>query len=126
PDFAQRLRACPGMGLVPIVYLTRDGELPEGAPERCAARRRDESDVVIAQTFNQLRGLVHLGRTFTRYLTVLDVDLHHAGRGYRCHSIDLSRGGVLLQCGIIPAVGSSVRVVLHLPGWELEIPGVVV
>lgn len=126
PNFANRLRACPGMGLVPVVYLTADGRAPAQLPERCAVRARTDNDVSVVSTLNHLHMSAHLGRTFTRYLTVLEAELRYGGRAFAAHSIDLSRGGVLLQSPQMPAIGTAVRVVLRLHGREVEMPGQVV
>lgn len=126
PIFAERLRGCPGLGLVPVIYLVDRDEAPFKLPERCGIRVRTDPDVTIASAFNALRLTVHLGRTFTRYLTLLESELCYNGRAYPAQSVDLSRGGVLLRCHKIPAVGRDVRLVLRLHGREIELPGKVV
>jgi CheY-like chemotaxis protein len=126
PAFADRLRACPGMGLVPILYLTADGAPPGKLPERCAARAPTDSDAVLVAAFNQLRAHVHLGRTFTRYPAVVAAELRHGGRASLATTIDVSRGGVRLACDHVPPVGSPVRVVLYLRGSVVDMPGDVV
>ncbi len=124
--FAERFRSCPGMGLVPFVYLVRPDAAALKLPERCAARPRNGADVTIAATLNALNLTVHLGRTFTRYLALLEAELRYGGRAYSAQSVDLSRGGVLLRCGKMPAVGSDVRLVIRLHGREIDMPGKVV
>lgn len=121
PDvsFVQQVRQLPGMGLVPIVFLS-PGTLPDTThfPPRCATRSRRTSSVVLATLLNQLRAANHLGRTFTRFHITGRVALGYRGQSIDCELVNISRGGVLLRSSHLPSVGNEVELTLWPQGSD--------
>jgi serine/threonine-protein kinase len=116
--FAGQFRGQPGMGLVPIIYLAdpRAHAMFAGVDaDRSAVHSREDAIVVLAETVNQLRADVRLGRTFVRYNTRLPAELRYGGRVFAGEAVDISRGGVMLHCDQMPPVGTDVSVSLRLP-----------
>jgi DNA-binding response OmpR family regulator len=116
--FAAQYRNSPGMGLVPILYLVDDAarSMFRGMLiDRTAVLSRAEVSAQIAQTLLALRNDSTTGRTFVRYHTQFPAELRYGGRVFPAAGIDVSRGGVMLQCDQIPPVGTPISVIMHLP-----------
>ena len=116
--FAGQYRARPGMGLVPLVYLVdpQARSMFRGMLiDRTAVRLRSEAPQAIVEVMDQLRADTSAGRTFMRYRTEFPAELRYGGRVFAGIAIDLSRGGVMLQCSQMPAVGTDVGVSLRFP-----------
>ncbi len=129
--FAGQFRGQPGMGLVPIVYLadpTAHAVFAGVDADRSAVRPRKDSPVALAETINNLRADVRLGRTFVRYTVTFPAELRYGGRAVPGEAVDLSRGGVMLRCEQMPPIGTVVSVALRPPtsAGVIEVNGRVV
>jgi serine/threonine-protein kinase len=116
--FAGQFRGQAGLGLVPIVYLADESTHTQFAgvdADRSAVRMRDEPAVVLAETINQLRADVRLGRTFVRFAACFPAELRYGGRVFAGEAVDISRGGVMIRCEQMPPVNTSVSVSLRPP-----------
>jgi len=122
--FASQLRACPAMGLVPVVYLTEQESLAQFngvEADRCAVRPRSDAPVVIGDVLKRLWADTRLGRTFIRFAIVMPVELRYGGRAFTAETIDLSRGGIRVHCAQMPPVGTAVGLAMRLPGIAVSI-----
>ncbi|HET6343407.1 MAG TPA: protein kinase, partial [Myxococcota bacterium] len=116
--FAAQYRNGPGMGLVPILYLVDDAarSMFRGMLiDRTAVVSRNEVSKQVAEALLALRNDNTTGRTFVRYATQFSAELRYGGRVFPATAIDLSRGGLMLQCDQIPPVGTPIGATLHLP-----------
>lgn len=117
--FASQFRSQPGMGLVPILYLTTpesQGLFADVDKDRGAVRMRSDPSVVLVQTLNRLRGDTRQGRTFLRYSTRFPAEMRYGGRVFAGTAVDISRGGVMLTfADQLPPVGTEVGLSMRLP-----------
>ncbi len=117
--FASHFRGQPGMGLVPILYLTSGDphhNILATQGDRSAVRSRDDPPQVAIETLNRLRGDTRLGRTFLRYPASFGAELRYGGRVFSGTVTDVSRGGVKMTCAQqMPPVGTEVNLSLDLP-----------
>lgn len=110
------IRGLPGIGAVPILYLTRTGESPDRAP-RTAGRPRSDPPAAICAAVMQLVSNSREGRSFKRYPAALPVKLQCAGSWLAGTSINLSRGGLFIACDRLVQLGARVEL------WLTPSPG---
>jgi hypothetical protein len=115
PILPSRIRALPGVGLMPFLFL-HDPEIPEPTlplPERATSRPRTATSVILAAAVNHLRAMTHLGRTFKRLPMDGTAELAYRGRTVSTELANLSRGGVLVRTGHFPSVGTPCTVTFN-------------
>ncbi|MBI3180409.1 MAG: protein kinase [Deltaproteobacteria bacterium] len=111
PTAVMRLRAAPGIGLLPVIFLADAGQQAGTAGlEQTAVRPRHDDPAALATTIDALRAQGRKGRSFVRYEVSLAVELRYQGRAFAGHAVNLSRGGVLLRCDEMTPVGAPVNV----------------
>ena len=117
--FVPLLRSQPGMGLVPVLFIIAQkdqGALAGFVADRTAVRLREDPVEVLLQTLTRLRGDTALGRTFLRYRSSFSVEMRYGGRVFSGHTVDISRGGIMIQCQEqMPPLGTEVSVNMRLP-----------
>jgi CheY-like chemotaxis protein len=129
----QALRDSPGVGMVPAVLLL-DELLPPGslgrtqALPRCQIIGRAAAPAAFVAALQHLQKDLSSGRTFVRYRTQIAAELRYGGRVFSGTVVDLSRGGIMLQCQHLPPRGTPVGVTLRLPvpHAQVELTGYVV
>ncbi|MEO0813518.1 MAG: protein kinase, partial [Myxococcota bacterium] len=129
--FMNQFRSQPGMGLVPVVYLTDPGlhgEFGDLEQDRSFVASRTEYPKRISEELNRLLADTRMGRSFIRYDTAFPVELRFGGRVFAGDAINVSRGGLMLRCEQLPPIGESVSVSLRFPGEPraLEVNGSVI
>ncbi len=121
-----RLRAAPGIGLLPVIFLADAGQQAgTSGIEQTAVRPRRDDAAALASTLDTLRAQGRKGRSFLRYDVSLAVELRYQGRSFAGQAVNLSRGGVLLRCDEMTPVGAAVNVGFPLSAGNerLEVHG---
>ncbi len=122
--FAAALRAAPGIGVLPILYLCEPGASSASAQiERSAACPRNEKLASIVATLAALHADFRQGRAFSRFKVQLDAEMTYGGRVFQATATDLSRGGAMLKCVGIPPVGADVAMTLHFDNEPVRMRG---
>ena len=117
--FVHQYRALSGMGLVPIMVVGMGSLLtpqPDIGLERARLWPRLGAMAPMLAAVAELVEIGRQGRTFRRYPVCISGEVRYSGRVFTSGVIDLSRGGLMLQCDHIPTVGTRMGVVLPLPG----------
>jgi hypothetical protein len=114
------------MGALPVLLLAQAASAGQALPERASRCLRTDEPAKVAHALQELRACGEETRAFRRYAYVAAVELRYGGRSVAGQSIDISRGGMLLSCDVIPAVGRSVRLCLAAPSGSIELCGVIV
>jgi CheY-like chemotaxis protein len=132
-QWIQKLRDCPGVGMVPAVLLLDElsppGSLgPTQALPRCQIMGRAAAPAAFVAALQHLQKDLSSGRTFVRYRIQIPAELRYGGRVFSGAVVDLSRGGIMLQCQHLPPRGTPVGVTLRLPvpHAQVELTGYVV
>lgn len=118
PRFADQLRAQPGMGIVPVVFLvdpTSKMPFAGASTDRAVIQSRNDDAGKLLEALEALKKDVRLGRTFSRYRTEFEVEIRTGGRVFPGKATDVSRGGMKIMCEQMPPVGKSVSLTLKLP-----------
>jgi serine/threonine protein kinase len=113
--FAGQLRAAPGIGLLPLLYLADaadQGPLAAMPYARVGVTARAVPALAALNEAMQVRTEGY-GRLYTRHAVSLAAEIRYGGRLSTARAVDLSRGGVLLQCAQIPPLGTQVGVMLR-------------
>jgi hypothetical protein len=105
--FADALRACSGMGLVPVVFLAEPTYFALFAGiGRSTVRPRREPPALLAASLDRLRA-VGRGRVFVRYGCTLGLELLRGGRRFAATAVDASRGGLFARCERVLPLGTA-------------------
>ncbi len=129
--FMNQFRSQPGMGLVPVVYLSDPGThhgYGDLEQDRSFVCSRTEYAKTVVNEMNRLLADTRMGRSFIRYDTSFPVELRFGGRVFAGDAINVSRGGLMLRCVQLPPIGEAVSVGLRFPGSHrgLEVNGSVI
>lgn len=119
--FIQELRSRPGVGLLPVLFLSQNGNGSQPSiPDRCVSLPREVDERTFREHIHWLRQEAHGGRIFERYSARFPIELRYGGRVFSGESIDISRGGMMLHCDQMPPVGMEVGISLKIA--ELAAP----
>lgn len=129
--FTRNFRSCPGMGLVPVVYLASPEAIREFGDltaERSEVLPRSRPPIDIHKTLQHLIADTRVGRSFSRFDADFPLELRFGGRVFEATAVNLSRAGLMLRCQQLPSVGEPVSVNFRLGSDidALEVNGTVI
>jgi serine/threonine protein kinase len=114
-QFVSRLRGRCGIGILPVLYLIDEADRPlfRGMPMLRTGLWRRGLPLGQALTEVMQAKVEGHGRLYTRHPVNISSEIRYGGRLSTATAVDLSRGGVLLQCDQIPPLGTQISVILR-------------
>lgn len=124
---AAAMRLLPGLQLLPMLYLFKDSQHDTVAAvmhKHTLTALRSEP---LERKLNELVQYIAHHRLYMRFPVRVEGHIRYGGRLSNASSINLSRGGVLLQCEQIPPLGTYLSAILELdPQTSVQVSGRVV
>ncbi len=132
PTLPAMFHDLPGFESLPLIYLAEGKEAIDLANlktlKRTAVTCSDVRPVHLARVIERLLSGEKYGRCFTRYAQKCAVSLRHGGQIFEGVTENISRGGLLVRCGAVPALEATIGITLKLPIFSepIEVRGKVV